>query len=379
MPEMHDDYGCSRHDGIVACLQYESGPAGNAAAEGTEMHAIAEAIIKSEWKQYKFPNLFQTGNKFTDEHRVIVVSYTNAIKKLYEKYRAEYGNALEMHIEKEISIPNLEISISTIDCLFYVPFQLIHVVDLKTGRNPVLPTSHQLRSYLLGALNIGPASRYLASIVQPVCQDGMLTEEFSKMEMERHERMMSLVLSAAKRENAPCTPCKYCDWCAKNGTCPATKAKLALARINVDSTELQDTTLARLTAYGMKVKSIIGNLEQRAIAILVSGGRLKTGDGYELMIKPGRDARYWYDEKKAEEELAPLIASKLGCTVTEAKEKMWVVPDPVPPKFISPAQAEKLVGKSKAVTAITNKLIGSQATEAKEKKLIVVKSTEGEA
>ena len=50
MPELHDEWGCSRHPGVVACLGFESGPSGSPAEEGTEMHFLAEEIIKSGWK-----------------------------------------------------------------------------------------------------------------------------------------------------------------------------------------------------------------------------------------------------------------------------------------------------------------------------------------
>jgi len=373
--EIHDEYGCSRHDGLLLCLGYKPGAAGDAATEGTELHHIAEQIIKSDWKAYQFPDMFASGKLFTDEHKNIVLDYTDYIRKTKEKYTAEFGADLVMEVEHKVSIPSLEIEVSTIDTLFYVPFQFIHVVDLKTGQTPVLPTSAQMRGYILGAKNVCPATSYAATIVQPKLEPAIKTAKFSALELTRHEAMMQGILRAAKRDNAPCTPCKYCSWCARNGTCPATKAQLAMVSVDADKKELSMESLALLTAYAMDIETIIGSLKQRAYAVLEAGGQLPLPDGRELMLVDGRPTRVWRSEKEAKSVLEALAVSKLGVEDPEAINKL--IYEYKEPTMLSPSKAEGVFGKSKAVKAQIDPLVFSK--EGNKKLGIVKQITQGES
>jgi len=353
--EVHDEWGCSRHDGLLKCLGYKSGPGGVAAQQGQQMHHIAETIIKSGWTEYKFPDLFETGNVFSNDYRLMVVDYTNAVKSLYEKYKKEYGDDLVFEVEYPVSIPELEISVSTIDVLFYVPFQFIHVVDFKTGQKPVSPTSAQMRGYILGALNAGPATEYRASIFQPALSNEFLTAKFTYDECIAHEKMMKLVLHAAKREHVPCTPCEYCGWCVRNGECPATKAQLAMIAIDADKYDVTRSTLAILAEYAMKIEDIIGSLKQRAYAILEAGERLPLPDGRELMLVDGRPSYVWKNPKEAETVLLNLAKTRKGATTDEeAKAMVWLQKEP---EMLSPAKAKDLFGKSKPVLQEIDPLI----------------------
>lgn len=373
MATIHDEYGCSRHDGLLQCLGYKPGAGGEAAIDGDEMHRIAERIIKSNWKDITFPDLFESGKKFELEHRNIVLDYTDYIRKTYEKYKAEYGNDLVFEVEHEVSLPALGISVSTIDALFYVPFHFIHIVDLKTGMTPVAPTSAQMRGYTIGAKEVCPATDYAATIVQPRLEPAIKTAKFSQLELENHEKMMKLVLTAAKRDNAPCTPCKYCGWCSRNGTCPATKAQLAMVAVGVDKKELSLESLAVLTAYAMEIEDIIGSLKQRAHAMLETGARLMLPDGRELMLVNGETRRVWLNEKNARATLESLAISKLGLNDMSEIEK--VIFETKEPKMLSPSKAESVFGKSKAVKAKLDPLVFNKEGN---KKLGIVKAiTEG--
>jgi hypothetical protein len=362
--EVHDEWGCSRHDGLLKCLGYKSGPGGIAAQHGHQMHGMAEDIIKSGWKPYKFPDLFETGKPFTQEHRYMVLDYCNAVRTQMETYQKQYGSELEMMVEHPIKIPNLGIEISTIDVLFYVPFNFIHIIDFKTGQKPVSPTSAQMRGYTLGSMDAGPAEHFKASIFQPALSGELLSCEFTRDELEAHEKMMKLVLHAAKREHVPCTPCEYCCWCARNGECPASKAQLAMIAIDCDKYDISQSTLAILTEYAMKIEDIIGSLKQRAYAVLEAGGTLPLPDGRELMLVDGRPSYVWRKAGDAEQALIQLALTKptkdkdgypvLPASIEEAKAMIWTKPEP---EMMTPGKAKEVFGKSKAVLAELDPLI----------------------
>ena len=353
--EQHDEWGCSRHDGLLKCLGYKSGPGGISAQHGSQKHHMGEAIIKSGFKPYKFPDLFETGKPFTQEDVAQVMDYCNMVGALKKTYTEKYGAELQMFIEHPIKIPNMGIEISTIDAMFYVPFQFIHIIDFKTGQKPVSPTSAQMKGYLLGAMDAGPAERFKASIFQPALSGDLLTVEFEQFELEAHEKMMKLVLHAAKREHVPCTPCEYCGWCARNGECPATKAQLAMIAIDCDKYDISQATLAILTEYAMKIEDIVGSLKQRAFAILEAGGQLPLPDGRELMLIDGRPSYVWRKPKDAEETLLRLAQTKKGATtIDEAKAMIWTQKEP---EMLSPAKAKDLFGKSKPILAELDPLI----------------------
>jgi len=362
--EVHDEWGCSRHDALLHCLGFKSGPGGLPAQHGHQMHSMAEQIIKSGWKPFKFPDLFESGKAFTNENVNMVMDYVHAVKARHDQLKERYGDELIFEVEKQVAIPALEIEVSTIDVIFYVPFQFIEIWDFKTGQKPVSPTSAQMRGYMLGALEEGPAEKYQASIFQPALSQDPLSVEFEYEELKAHERMMKLVLNAAKRENAPCTPCDYCGWCARNGECPATKAQLAMIAIDCEKYDLSQRTLAILTVYAMRIEKIIRSLQQRAYAILEAGGELPLPDGRELILVDGRPSYVWRKAKDAEEVLLRLAQTKptkdkngnkiLAGSIEEAKSIIWTQAEP---EMMTPGKAKEVFGKSKAILGELDPLV----------------------
>jgi hypothetical protein len=146
--------------------------------------------------------------------------------------------------------------------------------------------------------------------------------------------------------------------------------------IDCDKYDINQSTLAILTDYAMKIEDIIGSLKQRAYAILEAGGTLPLPDGRELMLVDGRPTRVWRSEKEAKATLIQLAQTKLGMAdMAEIEKTIFEQKDPV---MLSPSKAEGVFGKSKAVKALLDPLVFSKEGN---KKLGVGKraeQTEGE-
>ena len=134
---------------------------------------------------------------------------------------------------------------------------------------------------------------------------------------------LKIAVLDATAENARRVPGeKQCQWCPAKATCP----ELAQQIIDVvtegfDSDE--GHTLAALLNYVDMARSWASAIEARAMDELLGGS---TVDGWKLV--DGRSTRAWKDEV----EIAGVLVEKLG---DDAYNK----------KLLSPAQAEKVIGR----------------------------------
>jgi hypothetical protein len=134
--------------------------------------------------------------------------------------------------------------------------------------------------------------------------------------------------------DAPRSPSeKACQWCKAKATCPALKSyteKVILSGFDeLDSPNADTLTDQQLRLALESKKLIVSWLD--SVESLVNE-RLQKGEAFEgFKLVAGRSLRKWADEKDAESNLTSLLGD-------DAYER----------KLLTPAKAEKALGKAKA-------------------------------
>lgn len=213
----------------------------------------------------------------------------------------------------------------------------LHVVDLKYGKGvPVSPENNsQAMLYALGAYastaGLYDIKHVDITIVQPRL-DHIETWRVSVEDLLKFGHMVQQKAEEALEEDAPRVPGEtQCRWCKAKATCPALK-KMAddtvLAFFDDPIDKLNDSDLK--AALDNK-KLIIGWLD--AVEDLAKQ-RLTDGEGFPgYKLVAGRSSRSWSNEEEAQDVLT--YREMLG-------------DDALVTKLITPAQAEKKLGKERS-------------------------------
>ena len=123
----------------------------------------------------------------------------------------------------------------------------------------------------------------------------------------------------------------HCKYCKAIGVCPAMKHDADKLPVKVEPSALAGKDLGEWLDRAEIVEEYIGKLRQHAYAILTAGGVVP---GWAL--KPGRSSRAIEATKETLRELMALAKKK-----KLKKESLYTVPE-----LLSPAQLEKVLGKS---------------------------------
>jgi hypothetical protein len=217
------------------------------------------------------------------------------------------------------------------------------LIDFKFGTSFVDSPLYnlQLQTYAVALFAEYPQLETIdAHIVQPNVEEEWQHKSATytrEMLAEFRERIIGIV-KVARSENPPLVPGhKQCKWCRAKMSCPARIEQTAIIPVGtVDLNEyvrqITPADRAKLLERAQMVMNycgaLIGTIETEAIS---NGIEV---DGYE--IGNGRSSRVWTDEDKARDVLERLATEKdlPGTIVTE---------------LVSVAQAEEILGKSKAV------------------------------
>lgn len=135
---------------------------------------------------------------------------------------------------------------------------------------------------------------------------------------------------------------KACQWCPAKGFCEARQRSLAegfevIEAVKTLAPQAMDIerSILPILKYGKQMVKLINDVEEWAEQHLQNGGTIP---GYKLVMSRGGN-RYWSN---------PEEAKKLLLETCLRREEV------VSESIISPAQAEKLLGKGKFVTELTN-------------------------
>lgn len=302
------------------------------AAEGTAAHDLAEMCLNAQKPPESYIGVEINGFTVDAEmahHVATYVDYCNAQEgtKEYEK-RVDYSTWAEG-------------GFGTADCVI-INEGMCHVVDLKYGQGVKVSAqrNEQLMLYGLGAaFDADQEVDFVQmTIVQPRLDH---IDTYSIRTKDLYEWAQQKVKPAARRVFAPDpefnpSP-KACKFCKAKATCRAlAKHNYELTLSSFDNLEaplvVQVPHTLNVEEIGHllpKMDALIGwakGVQSHAHQLLLDGGILPD---YKLV--EGRSTRKWVDDELAEEALIPILGD-----------------DAFVSKLVSPAQAEKLLGKAKA-------------------------------
>jgi hypothetical protein len=310
------------------------------AAEGTAMHEVGALCLDKNLDAADF-----LGHVITVEEDV--VTYEIEITQ-------EHVDAVQVYVDYCRSLPGgrfIEEHMQIIDEVhgtadfISIGDGVLEVVDLKGGRGEKVSAvgNEQLRLYGHGALNefgfLYDVETIRLTIVQPRLGH-IETETMSVDELRQWiGDEVETALAASTAPDAPRTPGeKQCRWCAHKANCPELAAhSMAVAQEGFDAVDdVADLSLEKvgeiLSKFDM-IENWIKAVRDRAYRSLEKGEEVP---GWKL-VAGRRGTRKWSDDLAAEMALRKVRKIKVA--------------DILPPKLISPAQAEKLIGKDHKILA----------------------------
>jgi len=298
------------------------------ADEGTTAHWAGEFMLRTPDKA--LPSICpETKLPISDE----MVEYVQAYVDYVEAARKDDGDLLiETRLDLTDWIPE---GFGTSDAIV-IKGQTIEVIDLKYGKGIKVyaEENKQLMLYALGTYALLQDIYEISNVKITICQprlDHIDSWELSAKELLKFGNLVAERAQAALASNAERNASdKACQWCKAKATCPALKAltdRTVTAYFDDIADTLSDDVLREALANKKLIVAWLNAVEVEVRRRLDSG---ESFPGYKLV--QGRSTRSWMDEDRAVEVL-------LRC---EEIENLYTR------KLVTPAQAEKLVGKTKA-------------------------------
>lgn len=331
---------------------------------GTVAHEIAEKCLRNGHSAEDFFGKVMKGKQFEfevdDEMVECVTEYVVYVRTQWAKARSGKHKSAPLIIEQRFSLDALTPPFDaggTADAVIYYPDdKLLEVIDLKTGKGGTVEVNDnkQLRTYALGALlsNKGlDVMTVKSTIVQTrkPHKDGRIrSETFHVADLLEWtgELLAAMRRSAEALESMDgpawnatyLTPGDHCakTFCKARGFCPALQKKVYDAasvwfddqdkpRLANSPDSLSPEAIAQALDAADMIDGWINAVRAYAHAQAESGATIPN---YLLVQKIGR--RAWTNEGEA---ISRLVAAGH---------------DPYTKKPVSPAQAEKLLGKKQA-------------------------------
>tara|TARA_R110002126_G_scaffold184538_4_gene332894 strand:+ start:2234 stop:3355 length:1122 start_codon:yes stop_codon:yes gene_type:complete len=296
------------------------------AEEGTRAHDVMEQALMNQ----RPCSDFTTDNGIAEGVQV----YVDYIEATRAKTAKETWMFIERRVDFSEWVPD---GFGTADTII-VSDEVIHVVDLKFGKGVQVYAENnpQAQLYALGAYAelgfISNPKTVRISIVQPRL-DHISEWEISITDLLKFGETARQAALDTQNPNAKRVPGeKQCRFCKAKATCPAL-FKLTEQTLMADFEQLDEAPPAnKLTDEQMRVvlenKTLVEawliSVENFAKEKIISGADFQ---GFKLV--EGRSLRRWSDEKLAAHRLLELARAE----------------DIYTRKLISPAQAEKLLGK----------------------------------
>ena len=298
----------------------------NAANEGSLAHEISEKALKSSKDTIEFIG-YKAFNHTADES---MCAYT---QEYVDFVRSIPGTRF---IEQQVTV-NKDLW-GTADAIV-INADTLHTVDLKFGMGvKVYATNNtQARIYALGTIKTLSSSipagvkKVTMTIHQPRL-DHIDSETITLTDLFKWEReVLNPAIKAVQASTSDLLDLhpseSACKFCPAKAYCPKLYSDMIeLFDNNVD--EVTDTQLSAILDKLSLIESWSKSLRDRAFNTMRNGGNI---DGYKLV--EGRSMRKWKDESHAIELLS---------TITDT-DKLFTR------KFVSPSQAEKIIGKKTMV------------------------------
>lgn len=312
------------------------------AKEGTAAHALAEWCLREDLHPLEFVGDKLEGVEVTADMANYVADYVDYVRAIRAQPRME-ALMIERRVEFTHWVPA---GFGTADAIV-IGDGLCHVIDLKFGQGVRVDAyrNEQAMMYALGVWQTyGPIyeiDTFVLHIHQPRLDH---VSEYTITATELLNWAADVVRPAAEKALSG-TPefnpgQKTCQWCKARSTCKALAKhnyELTLSKFDdldaplevpVAHTMTADQVAALLPKLPL-LKSWANDLEQYAADTLAHGGVIP---GYKLV--EGRSLRQWGPD----EDLVARCLTEVGLSEADIYTK----------KLISPAQAEKALGRAKA-------------------------------
>jgi hypothetical protein len=299
-------------------------PAGEAAQIGTAIHALAEKCCGTGERADAYLGKTVEGITMTQENVEFAQAHLDHITNL----KSELGAVKVEQYVTVIDDTNVKLG-GTADVIGFGN-GILEIADLKTGRGYVDADSEQMKIYALGTLAKikKPVEMVRLSIIQPHSgPTRTVSMTVNQLNTWRDEVLFPAIEESTKIDAQPKPSSNACRYCPAKVICPAQSKALELIPIKLDVKLLEPQVVSDLLARADMVEDFIAALRKHATKVLEEGGVLS---GWQL--SPKRATRKWIDEAAAVValEAAGIEHSKLMLT-----------------EVISPAAAEKLLGKDK--------------------------------
>lgn len=329
--------------------------AGAYAREGTFAHYVAQRCLEDGDDARSWLGKTSKSGEFTCTQEMVdaVQLYLDAVRSIT---LTDGAKPEDVQVEAKVELAGvLGLRIyGTADALVWADRgRKLHVFDFKYGAGVMVPAddNSQLDIYAVGALVTYGYERarfglknveVVVHIVQPRC-DSMATWRSSKPRTAPDllgwaDSVLVPAAHATEHDDADLVPGEsQCRFCPAKVECPALREQtLEVARAVFDDDLVEPKApevemlsaedVARLLAAAPRVRDYLNAVEKRA-AELASGGQ--TVPGYKLVERVGN--RKWTNEADAE-------AALRGAEVDPFER----------PKLLSPAKAEKALGRARA-------------------------------
>jgi hypothetical protein len=287
-------------------MPYE--PAGEAAAIGTAIHELSEAMMRGD-------DLIQAD--YPDEHWEMAADYVRFINTLVDNPRKKL---IEVNVDNGLKSLHQALG-GTADAVL-VDGNHLHVVDLKTGRVAVdAEGNKQLLTYAVGVMrqfNAPATIECTMHIFQPKAGHSKWT--VSGADLVKHGLELKAAAELALTPDAPTNPStEACRYCRAKTICPSMRSKV---QDNARKDFAPDT---QITPEMLDLAELASTWSEAVKAAAKT--QIKTTPIAGWALKPGRKMRFWKAEGLAIEALkdhpkafdlkSPSAIEKLGITVSE--------------------------------------------------------------
>lgn len=298
----HARLSASRADRFINCpgsvalenkMPYE--PPGEAAAIGTAIHELSEAMIRGD-------ALIQ--EDYPDEQWDMAAEYAAWIKDM-----AQGATKTMIEVNVDDGLKSIHPALGGTADAVIIKDRTLHVIDLKTGRVPVKADNNlQLLTYATGVARMlkAPADvKVVLHIYQP--RTGHSSWETDGNRLINHGNDLKKAAELIDQGDAPTNPGQsQCKYCRAKSICPSMLAKAAeAARSDFQPQAKAKTKPSQEVIVDDQLLELAMQMQDWSSAVIDHAKRI-ISDGGEVpgwTLKQGRKMRFWSAPAMVEEAL----------------------------------------------------------------------------